>query len=181
MMRMNAHIKTWLACLLLGATVVCVGGSAAKLALLPVGIVLAMPVIAWWKTGKFTYWPDILEKPHTTGSSFKKEKQYKQYEEPQKKAPTAKSYDLSDIPPPPKRNNSPLKSLPQGDGITPNPKKQQPHPDRCAILTKKTAPTATRVPRHPEMGSTQDLFVELNPFDDKALEVISVPEGEVFL
>lgn len=182
MLRKKAHVIIWSVGLVVCMVFITLFGTAAKLTLIPFGIILIMPVMAWWNTGKFTYWPEVQNKPEVPSLRFNKNKERKTNIETTKNAASFKAYDLSDIPYPPKRDKaSRLSSLPQGDGLTPSPKMQQVSPQRCAILTRNGLPRTLRDATPALLGTNLELFEEQKTLDDSALDVIIVHEGEVFL
>lgn len=102
MKRINRHVSTWFVTVFIYIVLVAMTDVANKLTLFGLTVLICFPVIAWWKTGDFTYWPAL--QPQSNPSEFRPRKTYEQRdtEQPQRKRDTPKPYDLSDIPYPPK-------------------------------------------------------------------------------
>lgn len=181
MKRINKHVSAWLAVVCIYTALVAATGASHKLALFTLTILICVPVIAWWKTGSFTYWPIIHNKSDYT--SFKPQRTYEHERtgQIQRKRDTPKTYDLSDIPPPPKRgNDAHLKNLPQGNGITPPTSKQRPTTVQCALVAKRVKqPTPKNVTHN--VGSVGDLFEDQTLIVETSKDILFVPDGDVFL
>lgn len=181
MKRINKHVSAWLAVVCIYTALVAATGASHKLALLILTILICVPVIAWWKTGSFTYWPVIHTKSDNT--SFKPQRTYEHQRtgQTQRKRDTPKAYDLSDIPHPPKRrNDAHLKNLPQGNGITPPTSKQRPKTVQCALVAKR-AKQPIEENAAPTIGSVGDLFEDQTRIVDTPDDILVVPDGDVFL
>lgn len=181
MKRITKHVSAWLGVVCIYTALVAATGASNKLALFALTILICVPVIAWWKTGSFTYWPVIHTKSDST--SFKPQRTYEHERtgHTQRKRDTPKAYDLSDIPPPPKRrNDAHLKNLPQGNGITPPSNKQRPKTLQCALVAKRVKQP---IPENtaPTIGSVGDLFEDQTPIVDTLEDILVVPDGDVFL
>lgn len=181
MKRINRHVSAWLVVVCIYTALVAATDASHKLALFTLTILICVPVIAWWKTGSFTYWPVIHTKSDNT--SFKPQRTYEHERtgQTQRKRDTPKAYDLSDIPHPPKRrNDAHLKNLPQGNGITPPTSKQRLKTVQCALVAKRVKqPILENVA--PTIGSVGDLFEDQTRIVDTPEDILAVPDGDVFL
>lgn len=181
MKRINRHVSTWFVTIFIYIVLVAMTDVANKLTLFVLTVLICFPVIAWWKTGDFTYWPALQTQPPPSEFRSRKTYEHRHTEQPQRKRDTPKSYDLSDIPYPPKRSNaSSLKCLPQSNGISPRPTVNQPNVAQCAILTKRTT-QPSKVKAIPVIGSTGDLFESETSMVDTSDDILIVPDGDVFL
>ncbi|WP_104962960.1 hypothetical protein [Pseudomonas sp. XWY-1] len=181
MKRINGHVSAWLVVVCIYIALVVVTEVAHKLALFTLTLLICVPVIAWWKTGSFTYWPVINTKSDNT--SFKPQRTYEHQRagQTQCKRDTPKTYDLSDIPHPPKRrNDAHLKNLPQGNGITPPTSKQRPKTVQCALVAKR-AKQSIEENAAPTIGSVDDLIKDQTRIVDTPEDILVVPDGDVFL
>lgn len=181
MKRINRHVSAWLVVVFGYIALVVVTDVAYKLALFALTLLICVPVIAWWKTGSFTYWPVIHTKSDNT--PFKPQRTYEleRTGQTQRKRDTPKTYDLSDIPhPPTRRNDAHLKNLPQGNGITPPTTKQRPETVQCALVAKRVKKPITENVA-PTIGSMADLFEDQTRIVDTPGDIFIIPDGDVFL
>ncbi len=63
MKRINRHVSTWFVTIFIYIVLVAMTDVANKLTLFVLTVLICFPVIAWWKTGDFTYWPALQTQP----------------------------------------------------------------------------------------------------------------------
>ncbi len=177
MKRINTHVSAWLVAVCIYIALLAATGVTHKLALFTLTLLICLPTIAWWKTGSFTYWPVLLSK--IDRAPFKRQiNEHERARQTPRKRDTPKTYDLSDIPHPPKRrNDAHLKNLPQGNGITPPANKKRLETVQCALVSK--LPTTENAA--PTFGSMGDLFEDQTRIVDTSGDILVVPDGDVFL
>lgn len=148
--RINGHHIAWIV-ILIGTLALICSGYAGKVALLILGVAINLPVWALFKTGNFTYWPAVESAPIEKFKTVREKPFRREINQICNKVTVQKTYNLDDIPYPPKRVTKQLANLPSSNGLGSSKSNVLKAPE-CAILSRKpstptrTGPTGAAVP-----------------------------------
>jgi hypothetical protein len=179
--KMSASQSVCLALAAIGLTLAVCDDRTYMMILIPVGIGVYMPFYSLMKTGHFTYFPPVEGKEVTAPKTMKLITPIK-VERQQKTSDTKqKTYDLRDIPYPPKRKGDhPITNLPYGKGLSPQKPATKASSPRCALLGPKPTQAGVRSPELP-IGTTLPLFTSADSPSTPEPKEIFVQQDCIFL